>query len=101
MRVFLDFNPVWPSILNGIAEPWRQTNAGIAGPRENHFCRAARADHLVVDEIGCEADKCQIPQLLADDFVSRRKWNQMAETFGGHGIAAVHQVSNRLFQSEK
>src|SRR5690606_26485744 len=53
--------------------------------------RATHADHLVVHEVGRHAHEVEVAPALTDDFVARRKGNQVREAFE-RGAAAVGYV---------
>ena len=87
MTVFFDFEWVWPSIFNGIPEPWRQANSGITCPRKDQFTGTSGTDHLVVNDVWSQSNQREIPFLLANDFVTGSKRDEVAEPFGCNGIA--------------
>src|SRR5215467_14914185 len=99
MTVLFDFDVVRPAVLGGVTEARRQTNAGIACPRKDHLACATGADHLVIDEIGCEADQCQIAKTLSNNLVSGSRGNKMAEGFRSHRITIMYKRVDGLFEA--
>jgi len=81
------------------SEARRQTNAGIACPRKDHLACATGTDHLVIDEIGCEPDQCQIAKTLSNNLVSGSEGNKMAEAFRSHRITIMYKRVDGLFEA--
>src|SRR5262245_16012788 len=99
MTVLFDFDVMRPTVLGRVAETRRQTNAGISGPRKDHLACATCPDHLVIDEIRCEPDQCQIATTLSNNLVSGSEGNKMAEAFGSHRITIVYERADGLFEA--
>lgn len=49
-----------PAFLNRIAQAVQRTHSRVTAPGENHLFSAARANHLIVDDIGGHADQRQV-----------------------------------------
>ena len=90
-----------PAFLNRIAQAVQRAHAGITAPGEDHLFSAARANHLIVDDIRGHADQRQVTLLLADHFVTGGKRNQVGKTFHGHGGAVLDVARYRVMQAEK
>ena len=68
-------------------------------PHEKTSLRgAARADELVVDEVGGHADEREIAPALPDDLVARRERDEVGEAFQRDGVAVADQPGHRLRQ---
>jgi hypothetical protein len=82
-----------------VAEPSRHGNRHEFGPRKDHLACATDTDHLVIDEIRCEPDQCQIATTLSNSLVSGSEGNKMAEAFRGHRITIVYERADGLFEA--
>ena len=78
----------------------QRAHARIAAPGKRELRDAARADHLVVDQIRSHADQREIAPLLTNDFVAGRKRNQVRETFQRQYVAVVDIFLNRFFKGQ-
>ena len=74
---------------------------GIAHVGKDHFARAARRNHLVVDQVWCGAGERQILLSLADHFMPRSKWDEMCESCRVDNITIVHIVLQWLLREER
>ena len=57
----------------------QRADARIAAPGERELARAARADQLVVDEVGRHAHEMQVAPALADQLVAGRERDEVRE----------------------
>jgi len=98
MRVLFDLEGPGPSVFDSISESMQQSQAGIPAQEKTRFPGTTHADHLIVNDIGCEPDKGEIAPLLPDDFVSGSKRNEMTETLEREGIPVVNEFVDGLFR---
>ena len=97
MRVLLDLEPaLGRPPFDGAPERVQRADAGVPGPREDQLPRAARRDHLVVDQIGREAGQGQVAAPLADDLVTRGKADEVGEAFDDDGVTVVDETRDRV-----
>ena len=87
MRVFLDLER--PS-FHGAPKRVERADAGIAGPGEDELLRAARRNHLVVDQVRRQAAQGQVAAPLANDLVTCGKRDQVGEPFDHDDVAVAH-----------
>jgi hypothetical protein len=87
------FNLEWsrPSLFHRVAEPVEQAESGISGPGENEFPGATRANHLIENDVGTQPNQGEIAPPLPDDFMSGRKWHQVAEPFQSDTVAIMDE----------
>src|SRR5262249_16922133 len=87
-----------PVVLLGIPETMKQTEPWIAGPRKDELLGAAHADHLVVDDIRAHPDQREVPALLPNNFMARRKGHYMTAAFHRHTVAIVDEFLDCGYQ---
>ena len=69
-------------------------------PHENTiFWRAAGADQLVVDDVGCHPHEGQVAATLADDLVAGRVGDEVGEALECDGVTVVDVVCDGLAQA--
>ncbi|SLH61335.1 Uncharacterised protein [Mycobacteroides abscessus subsp. abscessus] len=98
VAVLLDLERHRPAVLHRVAEPVQRADAGVAAPGEHQLARAARADELVVDQIGGHPHQRQVAAALPDDLPPGRHRNQVGEALERDGVAVVHEVGDRVRQ---
>src|SRR5262249_50598058 len=91
VTVLLEFERSGPIMLDGVAETVKRADAGISAPGEDEFFRAACTDQLIVNDVGSHANEGELLALLANDFVSGGKRDEMGKAFHGDGVAVAHQ----------
>jgi hypothetical protein len=96
--MFVEFQRPGPSVFDGISKAVQRSDAWVAAPREGEPLRAARADHLVVNQIWRESNEIEILATLSNDFMTRRKRNEMSESLERHRIAVVNVGRNGRFE---
>ena len=101
VRMLDDLDLVRPAVLVGVPETVQRADARIAAPGKRHALGAAHADQLVVNQIRRHADQREAFAFLADDFMPRRKGNEMREAFHGNRVAILHVRFDRLREREK
>jgi len=87
MRVLLDLEC---AAFHGTAERVQRTDAGIARPGEDELLRAARGDHLVVNEVGRQPAQRQIAAPLPNDLVPGGERDEMGEALDDDDVAVAH-----------
>src|SRR5262249_3679773 len=98
MTVFLDFERRRPILFDSVAQTVQGTDAGISTPRKNQLLCAARANELVVNDVGSHSNQREVLSALANDFMACGEGNQMSETFHGYGVAIVNVRANCVLQ---
>ncbi len=94
MRVFFNLERARPVVLLSIPEPMKQTEAWIAGPGKDELAGTAHPDHLVVNNVGAQADEREIPALLPNDFMARGERDQMTESFKRYTIPIMDEFGD-------
>ena len=80
VAVLLELERRGPAALDRVPEAVEAADARVASPREDEPPRAAHADQLVVDQVGCHPHEREIPPPLPDDLVPGRKRNKVGES---------------------
>ena len=76
------------------------THARVAAPGENQLASAAGTDQLVIDQVRRHTHQRQVFLALTNDFMTRRRGDQVGEAFERNGIAVVHETLYRVGQGE-
>jgi len=92
MRMFLDRQRARPLVLDRVAQTMQRADARIAAPREDQLRHAARANHLVVDDVRRQAHHGQVAAPLTDDLVPRGERDEMREPLEGKTVAVAHKL---------
>src|SRR5262249_4986452 len=71
-----------------------RSHPGVAHIGKDNFARAARRDHLVVDQIGSGASKRQILLALSNHFMPRGKRDEVGKARRVDNITIVHMFCN-------
>jgi len=96
VAVLLELQRDRPPVLHRVAEPVQRPDTRVAAPGEDQLARAARADELVVDQVGCHPDQRQVAPLLADQLVAGGERYQVRETLHRHRVAVMHGAPHGL-----
>src|ERR1700722_7232795 len=99
VTVFVKLQRPGPTVFNGIPKAVEGSDSGVAAPRERKLPRASCPDQLVVNEIRSQSDQNEVVASLSNDFVSRRKWNEVGEPFEGNRIAVVNVGRHGRFKA--
>ncbi|MNX87170.1 hypothetical protein D3C86_1190840 [compost metagenome] len=98
MAVFFDFQRVWPLLLDRVTQTMQRTDARVTAPGENQLAGTTGTDQLVVDQVRGHPHQGQVFLALANDFVTRRRRDQVSEAFERNGIAVVYELLHRVVQ---
>ena len=79
----------------------QRADTGISRPTEYQFARHSGGDHLVVNEIGCEAAKGEVLFSLANDLVAGGERDEMGEPFRHDHITVGNKSFDRFRHGEK
>jgi hypothetical protein len=85
-------------LFHRVSQAVQRSNSRIAAPGKNQLRSAARADELIVDQVGRHADERQVPAALPDNFVACREWNQVCEALQSHHITVANHFLDRLLE---
>jgi hypothetical protein len=81
-------------LLDRIAQAVQEPTPGLP-PQENQLARTAGTDQLVVDQVRRHPHQGQVFLALTNDFMTRRRRDQVGEAFERDGIAVVRIASPR------
>src|SRR4029077_15082 len=83
-------------VLDCISKSMQRTDTRVSAPGKNEFSDAARADQLVINEVGGHSNQCEILFSLPNDFVACGKRNEMIETLERNRITVVYELVDGL-----
>jgi hypothetical protein len=101
VAMFLDLQRVGEAVLDRIAHPAQETDAGIAGIGEDQLFRHAHADHLIVDQIGGHADQGEISESLTDRLMRGSGRDQMGKAFKSDLVAIAQIFGDRMCKRQE
>jgi hypothetical protein len=94
VAVLFDLQRPWPAVLDRVPEPVQRADAGIAAPGKDQLAGAARADHLVVDDVGGQPDQGEVAPALADDLVAGGDRDEVGESLERDRVAVVDEFGD-------